>query len=53
MLFRSAREIKVVAHDTNGNVYEQTHFTESFDYSENEITNRLRLIERTTLDKEY
>ena len=48
-----AKQIKVVAEDTNGNVYEQTRFTESFDYSETELTNRLHLIERTVLNKEY
>lgn len=48
-----AREIKVVAYDSNGNVYEQTRFTESGDYSENALTNRLRLTPRTELDKNY
>ena len=48
-----AKQIKVVAEDPNGNVYEQTRFTESFDYSETELTNRLHLIEREKLDVEY
>ena len=48
-----AKSIKVVAHDTNGNVYEQTKFTESFDYSETELTNKLRLIKREELNKSY
>ncbi len=48
-----AKQIKVVAHDTNGNVYEQTRFTESFDYSENELTNKLLVIKREELDKTY
>jgi hypothetical protein len=48
-----AKEIKVVAQDTNGNVYEQTRFTESFDYSECELTNKLMLTPRTELDKTY
>lgn len=48
-----AKSIKVVAEDTNGNVYEQTKFTESFDYSETELTNRLHLIPRKTLNVEY
>ena len=48
-----AKCIKVVAEDTNGNVYEQTKFTESFDYSETELTNVLMATERTVLNKEY
>jgi hypothetical protein len=48
-----AKCIKVVAEDPNGNVYEQSSFTESFDYSETELTNRLRTIKRTVLNKEY
>ena len=48
-----AKQIKVVAEDTNGNVYEQTKFTESFDYSECEITNKLHLIKRDELNKNY
>ena len=48
-----AKEIRVVATDTNGNVYEQTKFTESFDYSENELMNRLYTTSRKVLDKEY
>ncbi len=48
-----AKEIKVVAKDTNGNVYEQTRFTESFDYSECELTNRLLSTPRTELDSNY
>ncbi|MBQ5635899.1 MAG: hypothetical protein IIV10_06270, partial [Alistipes sp.] len=48
-----AKEIKVVATDTNGNVYEQTRFTESFDYSENALMNELCTIPRSVLDKEY
>ena len=48
-----AKSIKVVAKDQNGNVYEQTKFTESFDYSENELTNRLHLIPRAELNKSY
>ena len=49
----NAKCIKVVAEDTNGNVYEQTKFTESFDYSETELTNVLMATERTVLNKEY
>lgn len=49
----NAKQIKVVAKDTNGNVYEQTKFTESFDYSETELTNKLRLIKREELNKSY
>jgi hypothetical protein len=49
----NAKQIKVVAEDTNGNVYEQTKFTESFDYSETELTNKLRLIKREELNKSY
>ena len=49
----NAKNIKVVAEDTNGNVYEQTRFTDSFDYSETELTNRLHLIKREVLNKEY
>ena len=49
----NAKHIKVVAKDTNGNVYEQTKFTESFDYSETELTNKLRLIKREELNKSY
>jgi hypothetical protein len=49
----NAKEIKVVAKDTNGNVYEQTRITESFDYSECELTNRLMATPRTELDKTY
>ena len=48
-----AKQIKVVAEDTNGNVYEQTKFTESFDYSECELTNKLHLIKREELNKNY
>ena len=48
-----AKEIRVVATDTNGNVYEQTRFTESGDYSENELMNRLYTTPRKVLDKEY
>ena len=48
-----AKCIKVVAEDTNGNVYEQTKFTESFDYSETALTNGLLHIKRTVLNKEY
>ena len=49
----NAKQIKVVAKDTNGNIYEQTKFTESFDYSETELTNKLRLIKREELNKSY
>ena len=49
----NAKEIKVVARDTNGNVYEQTRFTESFDYSENAITNALYTTPRKELDEKY
>ena len=49
----NAREIKVVATDTNGNVYEQTRFTESGDYSENALMNELIAIPRAKLDKTY
>lgn len=48
-----AKEIKVVATDSNGNVYSQTKFTESGDYSENELMNKLHVIKRSVLDKEY
>ena len=48
-----AKQIKVVATDTNGNVYEQTHFTESFDYSENALMNELCTTPRDVLDREY
>ena len=48
-----AKEIRVVATDSNGNVYEQTRFTESFDYSENALMNRLYTTPREVLDKEY
>lgn len=48
-----AKEIRVVATDTNGNVYEQTKFTESYDYSENDLMNKLYTIDRKTLDKTY
>ena len=48
-----AKQIKVVAKDTNGNVYEQTRFTESFDYSECALTNKLLLTPREELDKTY
>ena len=48
-----AKEIKVVAQDTNGNVYEQTRFTESFDYSECELTNKLMLTPREELNRTY
>ena len=48
-----AREVRVVATDPNGNVYEQTRFTESGDYSENELMNRLYTTPRSVLDKEY
>ena len=48
-----AKVIKVVAEDTNGNVYEQTRFTESFDYSENELTNKLMGTKREELNRTY
>lgn len=48
-----AKEIRVVATDANGNVYEQTKFTENYDYSENELMNRLYTTRRSVLDKEY
>ena len=48
-----AKQIKVVAKDSNGNVYEQTRFTESFDYSECELTNKLLTIKREELNKTY
>ncbi|MBQ9138519.1 MAG: calcineurin-like phosphoesterase C-terminal domain-containing protein [Alistipes sp.] len=49
----NAKEIKVVAKDTNGNVYSQTRFTESFDYSECELTNKLLSTPREELNKNY
>ncbi len=48
-----AKQIKVVAKDTNGNVYEQTRITESFDYSECALTNKLMLTPREELDRTY
>ncbi|MBR2961895.1 MAG: calcineurin-like phosphoesterase C-terminal domain-containing protein [Alistipes sp.] len=48
-----AREIKVVATDTNGNVYEQTRFTESGDYSENALMNELIATPRKVLNETY
>ena len=47
------RSNTIYKYDTNGNVYEQTKFTESFDYSETELTNKLRLIKREELNKSY
>lgn len=48
-----AKEIKVVATDTNGNVYEQSVFTQDFDYSENALMNALYTTSRETLDQTY
>ncbi len=48
-----AKKIKVVATDTNGNVYTQTRFTKNFDYSENAIMNKLYKTPRKVLDKTY
>lgn len=48
-----AKHIKVVATDQNGNVYEQSRFTESFDYSENALMNNLYTTPRKVLDREY
>ncbi|MBQ0081009.1 MAG: calcineurin-like phosphoesterase C-terminal domain-containing protein [Alistipes sp.] len=49
----NTKQIKVVARDTNGNVYEQTKFTESGDYSENELINKIYHHTRKWLDKNY
>lgn len=49
----NAKQIKVVATDSNGNVYEQTRFTEDFDYSENAVMNALYTTPREVLDREY